>query len=147
MSEEEPTPTDPPAKETDWKAEARKWEERAKANKSTADELQQRVSELEPVAARVPDLESKAGELAEKVQTFESERERTELVSTVAKEQEVPADALRGATREELETHAEILKAHLKVSGPTIPGQEQLPEKGADDPMRELARGLFADKE
>jgi len=34
----DPTPT-PPARETDWKAEARKWEERAKANHAAATEL------------------------------------------------------------------------------------------------------------
>lgn len=34
-----PPPADPPVDETDWKAEARKWEQRAKENKSAADKL------------------------------------------------------------------------------------------------------------
>lgn len=34
-----PPPADPPVDETDWKAEARKWEQRAKENKSAADRL------------------------------------------------------------------------------------------------------------
>jgi hypothetical protein len=34
-------PATPSVEETDWKAEARKWEQRAKANNSAADELAQ----------------------------------------------------------------------------------------------------------
>ena len=59
----------PPAQEaeTDWKAEARKWEQRAKDNKSAAERLaeleQAQMSESEKAAARVRAAEERAAEL------------------------------------------------------------------------------------
>lgn len=129
-----PTPTPaPPAQEIDWKAEARKWETRAKENKTALDEL----------TGKYTAAESKQTELATKLQTYEAEKERATLVSDVAKKAKVPADALRGTTREELEAHAAVLAELIKPSGPVIPGQERTPDKVTDNPLREFARGVF----
>lgn len=130
-----PTPTPaPPAQETDWKQEARKWEERAKSNKSALDE----------VTGKFTSADSKRAELATKLETYEAEKERATLVSEVAEAAKVPASALRGTTREELEAHAAVLAELIKPSGPVIPGQEKSPEKVAEDPLREFTRTLFA---
>lgn len=126
-------PADPPAQETDWKQEARKWEERSKANKIALDEL----------TGKYTDAESRLGELSTKVQTFEAEKERNALLAEVSTATGVPASALRGNTREELEAHAAILAELVKPSGPVIPGQEKAPYKIADSPEREAARKLF----
>lgn len=133
----EPAPTpDPetPAQEPDWKAMARKHEERAKANKSALDEL----------TAKYEALEAQHGELSTKFQTIEQEKERNALISEVAAAKGVPASALRGSTREELEAHADTLAELIKPSGPVIPGQEQAPNKVTDDPLRSFTRNLFA---
>jgi hypothetical protein len=133
----EPTPTPtpaPPAQETtDWKAEARKWEERAKGNKTALDEL---TAKHELTATENADL-------AKKLQTYEAEKERASLVSEIAEANKVPASALRGSTREELEAHAAVLAELIKPSGPVIPGQERAPEKVGDDSLREFTRQLF----
>lgn len=133
----EPTPTPtpaPPAQETtDWKAEARKWEDRAKSNKAALDEL----------TGKYTAAESEKTELATKLQTYEAEKERAALVADVAKEKGVPATALRGNTREELEAHAEAIAELIKPSGPVIPGQERTPDKVTENPLREFARGVF----
>lgn len=139
MSEETPTPEAPkpeaPAQEQpDWKAEARKWEERSKTNKTALDEL----------TSKYEAAEAEKSTLAEKVKEFETKAERSKTVSEVAKAAGVPADALRGNTREELESHAEVLKALIKPSGPVVPGQAKSPSKIEADPMRSLARSLFA---
>ena len=126
-------PADPPAQETDWKAEARKWESRAKENKSALDEL----------AGKYTDAESRLGELSTKVQTFEAEKERNALLTEVSTATGVPASALRGNTREELEAHAAALAELIKPSGPVIPGQEKAPTKIPDSPNAEFARKLF----
>jgi hypothetical protein len=129
-----PTPTPaPPAQETDWKAEARKWEERAKGNKSALDEL----------TGKYTVAESERTDLAAKLHAFESEKERASLVSAVAKDKNVPADALRGTTREELEAHADQLAALLKPSGPVIPGQEQAPGTVPTSPESKFVGDLF----
>ena len=130
---EAPEPEAPAQDATDWKAEARKWEERSKGNKTALDELTAKFTEVEAEKSR----------LAERVQEFETKAERSKTVAEVAKEAEVPAEALRGNTREELEAHAEVLKALIKPSGPIIPGQEKSPSKIEADPMREFARNLF----
>ena len=127
-----PTPA-PPAQEPDWKAEARKWEERSKGNKTALDELTAKFQEAE--AAR--------NELATKLQAVEQEKERAALVSEVAEAKGVPASALRGSTREELEAHADDITALIKPAGPVIPGQERTPSKVGDDPLREFTRNLF----
>jgi hypothetical protein len=140
MSEAVPEPTpapaptpEPPAQEPDWKAEARKWEQRSKENKSALDEL----------TGKYTAAKTERKTLAEQVQTFTQQQERAALVSEIAEANKVPASALRGSTREELEAHAAVLAELIKPSGPVIPGQEKSPEKVGDDPMREFTRNLF----
>jgi hypothetical protein len=128
----EPTPA-APAQEPDWKAEARKWEERSKGNKSALDELTEKFKALEATNT----------DLAGKVKNFETEKERAALVADVASKKGVPASALRGSTREELEAHADELAELIKPSAPVIPNQERTPENVPDSPNREFARKLF----
>lgn len=133
-AEQSPAPTPAaPAQEPDWKTEARKWEERSKSNKSSLDEL----------TAKFQELETKHGDVSSKLQQFEQEKERSALISEVATAKGVPASALRGSTREELEAHADTLAELIKPSGPVIPGQEKAPNKVGDDPLREFTRNLF----
>lgn len=144
-----PTPAAEPAQDAGW-AEAfegltpaevkeslensRKWESRSKANKAALDEL---TAKHELTAAE-------RSELATKLEAYESEKERATLVSEVATAEGVPAAALRGNTREELEAHAKVLAELIKPSGPVIPGQELTPDKVTENPLREFARNLFA---
>lgn len=140
MSEAVPEPTPTPAPEapaqdaTDWKIEARKWEARAKENKTALDEL----------TGKYTAVESEKAELAKAIETLKANEERAQLVSDVAKATGVPASALRGNTREELEAHAADLAELIKPSGPVIIGQEKSPEKVGDNPLREFTRNLFA---
>lgn len=103
----------------------------------------QGFDDYKAAAERLEAVEAEKAQLAEQVATFKAEQERAALVADVANAAEVPADALRGTTREELEAHAEVLKSLLKPTGPVIPGQETHPSSVAADPMREFARGLF----
>jgi len=112
---------------------SRKWESRSKENKKALDEL---TAKHELTAAE-------KAELATKLQAYEAEKERAALVSEIAEANKVPASALRGSTREELEAHAAVLAELIKPSGPVIPGQEKSPEKVGDDPLREFTRNLF----
>lgn len=68
-----PTGTDNPPKvdETDWKAEARKWEQRAKDNKSAAEQLatleESQKTESEKLAERLAEAKTEADQIPEKV--------------------------------------------------------------------------------
>lgn len=128
-----PTPA-PPAQEPDWKSEARKWEERSKSNKSAFDEL---TAKFQTVEAERNELKAAADKAAQETQ-------RATLVAEIAEAKGVPASALRGDTREELEAHAETLAELIKPSAPVIPGQERTPDRVSDDPLREFTRNLFA---
>jgi hypothetical protein len=111
------------------------------------DDLKAKAAQVDGFQSRITELETTNGELTGKIQTFETEKERAELVSDVAKDKKVPAEALRGSTREELEAHADQLAELFKPSGPVIPGQERTPGNNPDNkPSEETAfvRGLFS---
>lgn len=132
----EPTPApapEPPAQEPDWKSEARKWEERSKGNKSSLDEL----------TSKFQKLEAERDKLAGQLKDVEAEKERAALISDVANAKGVPASALRGATREELEAHADTLAELIKPSAPVIPGQERTPDKVPPSEDRQFVGKLF----
>lgn len=116
---------------------------RVKNQYADYDDLKTKVEQLSTFQSRIAELEATNSELDGKVKTFETERERAAIISEVAKDKNVPADALRGSTREELEAHADTLAALLKPSAPVIPGQERTPANVADSPDREFARKLF----
>ncbi|UXM92555.1 hypothetical protein [Paenarthrobacter sp. JL.01a] len=107
------------------------------------DDLKAKAGQVETFQSRISELEATNTELDGKVKGFAAEKERSALLADVATAKKVPADALRGSTREELEAHADQLAALLKPSGPIIPGQEVSPGNvpAADD--RAAVKQLF----
>lgn len=100
---------------TDWKAEARKWEARAKENKAKADKWDEKEeadkSELERMTERAQAAEREVANYrhAEEVRAWATE---------VSKETHVPASVLRGESKEEMLAHAKaILGAGLSAYG------------------------------
>jgi len=115
-----------------WKALSRKNEERAKANEGKAksfDDLEEaNRTESEKLQARA--------EAAEKALAERDAKETlTALVAEVAKDKNVPAAILRGATREELEEHAGTYLASLPVipNAPSADGLGTVGEPIGDD--------------
>lgn len=104
--------------ETDWKAEARKWEARAKENKSKADKL----DELEEASKSALEKAQERAQKAEnKVKEFEAEAQRKQWLEEVAKETGLPSSVLRGNTRDEIMAHAQSLKPYFeKTSAPIV---------------------------
>lgn len=103
----------PKPEETDWKAQARKWEERAKANKEAADELEKlkesQMSEQEKAARHTRDLEAKLAR-------FQEEKQQQDWRTQVSKETGVPSDLLRGSTLDEVQAHADSIRQYLNTS-------------------------------
>jgi uncharacterized protein (DUF885 family) len=140
----ETNPPSAPAQEIDWKAKAREWESRAKANKTAADELaaikESQKSEADKVAERLAAAEQKA--VAAEARAL---RREIALESKLS-----PADAaLLDAITDEDAMRA--LAARLagqvedgKKNGNVVPREGTTTTTSADDPMREFARGLFA---
>lgn len=109
---------DQPAKpETDWKAEAKKWEARAKENKTAAERL----------AAFEESQKSEQQKLTERLTEAERERDaiRTEALRLriAAEKGLTPKQAarLRGSSEEELLADAEELLTEFQPAGPRRP--------------------------
>ena len=104
-----PAPQEP--QETDWKAEARKWESRAKENLTVAkanEDAAKRLAEIEE--AQKTEAEKAAERLAA-AEKRASELEAKALRAEVANAKGVPANLLSGSTQEELEASADALLA------------------------------------
>lgn len=124
--------------ETDWKSEARKWESRAKASKVDADDAAKwREYEL----SLKPAQERLAEELATK--TAEAEQAKATLLRyEVAAEKGISGDAtrlLKGSSREELESEAELLLALIANSNkPKSPLPDENMGKPANTALGQL---------
>jgi len=123
-------PAGSPAQETDWKAEARKHEQRAKENKAAADELA-------ALKESQKSDDQKRNEETERLRAENAAFKQREQVAQWAKEivdaSDVPDDkkfavtaALHGSTREELEASLEQIKSLMP--------SEKAPKKGAIAP-------------
>lgn len=133
QQQQQPAAGNPPAQEedkTDWKAEARKWENRAKENIKAAEKLQQiedeKKSELEKAIARAEKAERERDE-------YKTRQERRDLAVDVAKAKNIPdaADLLTGSTKEELEASADRLIAFRGNGAGGKPGV--VPSTGTGD--------------
>jgi hypothetical protein len=111
-----------PAQETDWKAEARKWEERAKANKTAAEKL----AEIEEASKTA---EQKAAERLQSAEKRAVELEQKADRAEVAAEKGVPIGLISGSTRAEMEASADALIEFRGASTPSSPKPD--PSQGA----------------
>ena len=117
-TEQQPTEqqqtTEPHGEEsaTDWKAEARKWEKLAKANKDAA----QKYDELQK--AQMSDKE-RADKAEAELKRYKQLEEKREWVREVSKKTGVPSevlDAMQADTKQELEARADSIKDFFKKS-------------------------------
>ena len=129
-----------PAQEVDWKAEARKWEQRAKENKTAAE----RLAEIEE--ASKTEAQKQAERLAEyeaKVKEYETREQIAAWKAEVSRETGVPAAVLAGSTKEELQAHAETLKP-LIAQAETPQGHRPISGEGQPQPLALNSTGLEA---
>lgn len=139
-TEQEPHGAPP---ETDWKAEARKWEARAKENKAKADaydEAQEAAkSDLQKAQERIAQLEQEKDERAKK-------DEHAALVKKVMAEQKVDAkyaSLLTAATEEDLVAQAKLIGE--RFADPVVTEGGKPPQVGDKDAeMKAFAHSLFS---
>lgn len=106
--------------DTDWKAECRKWEARAKENKGAADELQKlkesQMTEAEKLKAEAERAKAEAESARVEAERLKAESAREKAVKEAARATGVDADLLAlmsGDELEEIEANAATLKAKL----------------------------------
>ena len=137
----EPHGTDPEP-QTDWKVEARKWEQRAKENKAAAEKLASLEHDKKTDAEKLEALEKR-------LEAKEKAEARAALVARVAKEKGVPADLIAGDSEEEMAAWADNLKAAITPKpAPKVykPGSFDRGTGKDDDPMRDVVKKLFGNQ-
>jgi hypothetical protein len=137
---------------TDWKAQARKWEQRARENAA-------KIKDLSPLAAKAKELEEsqktdterlaeRATSAEQRAADLEAANLRIEVALDKAPEG-IPLGQLRklakrlaGSTREELEADAEELFADLAPAAATRPPTKKPTQnlRGGSDPEKEPER-------
>nr|DAX99265.1 MAG TPA: Major head protein [Caudoviricetes sp.] len=89
-----------------------------------------KYADYDTLTAKIGTLETDLAAATAKVETYEREAAHTALIREVAKETGVPADLLRGATREEMTAHGKALAEFLtaRSATPVIPSLGAAPE-------------------
>jgi len=155
-----PEPTTPEAtpKADDWKAPASQAEldqiigarlARNDAKFADYDDLKAKASEFDKAQdAQKTETQRTADALAalqSKVDAYESKEQVTSWATEITKDSAVPASALRGTTREDLDAHFKELEALIPNGSapPRAPHQKTSTSTPKDDPTREFAAKLF----
>lgn len=89
-----------------------------------------KYADYDTLTAKIGTLETDLAAATAKVETYEREAAHTALIREVAKETGVPADILRGSTREEITAHSKALAEYLtaRSATPVIPSLGAAPE-------------------
>jgi crotonobetainyl-CoA:carnitine CoA-transferase CaiB-like acyl-CoA transferase len=125
----DPKPAEtPPAQETDWKAEARKHEARAKENFDKATKYDA-LLESQKTEQQRRDEEAEA--LREKVKEYETREQIAGWQAEVEKASGVPAAFLTATTKEGMEAQAEAAKPLIAPPGPTGAVGPYVPPEGS----------------
>lgn len=129
--------------EIDWKAEARKWEKRAKENKDAADRLNALENET---SYRISELEKRAQKAEQEAIDLRHKQDLNDWAKAAADAHGVPASILRGTTAEEFMAHAEAIKASIAVA-PIVrdSGEPKEPTPQVDDKSK-FVKNLFSNE-
>lgn len=107
-----------PKTETDWKAESRKWEKRAKDNKAAADELEklkkERMTETERLQAEATEAKQRAAQLEAELEKQRADAERVKTALSISEETGVPVELLTGSDEDSMRTQAKAASEFAK---------------------------------
>lgn len=103
---------------TDWKAEARKWEERSKSNRAELDAL---AGQLQEERSKQTDAEDRAAKAEAEMERIKAELDRTKLIGRVSEETGVPAALLFGDDEEALKASASAINAYAATKANAYP--------------------------
>lgn len=94
------------------------------------DRERRKYADYDTLTAKIGTLETDLAEATAKVEAYEREAAHASLIREVAKETGVPADLLRGSTREEMTAHGKALAEFLtaRSATPVIPTLGAAPE-------------------
>ena len=123
---------------TDWKALARKWENRAKENAEKAKVFDENQTKLTELSERAEKAES---ELA----AARAQAERTTLLNRIASETGIPAHFIQGESEDEMRTFAKEMSEWHRPAAPKISlaGKFDSDADDVDAAKKKLAQQMF----
>lgn len=135
---QEAAPQTPESKsaETDWKAEARKWESRAKANHDAARQLAELQDAQRTDAEKLADAQAT-------IKRFEAAEQRRSWADEVSSDTGVPANLLTGDTLEAMRSSAEALTTWATETRKTHPVIDHTRTPNTPDTTSTFMRQLF----
>jgi len=122
--------------ETDWKAEARKWESRAKANHDAARQLAELQDAQRTDAEKLADAQAT-------IKRFEAAEQRRSWADEVSSDTGVPANLLSGDTLEAMRSSAEALTTWAAETRKTHPAIDHTRTPNTSDTTSTFMRQLF----
>jgi hypothetical protein len=128
---------------TDWKAEAQKWEKRAKANKAKADQWD---AQEEAGKTELQKAQELAAKYKKQLDEVNAAKERGEQVKAAAEKYGVDSDML-ARMGGDVDENAQWLKDRTEKSErryPTTRDRGESSKTSKADPMREAARLMFS---
>lgn len=123
------TNTEPHGDATDWKAQARKWEKLAKANRDKADE-----------ADGLREKAAKADELQKQLDELNAANEWKDTVERVSKDTGTPEDVLRLFKADTADTLTEAAKTLASYVAKTLDSYAKASGRGMGDQSREPSK-------
>lgn len=105
---------------TDWKAQARKWERIAKANKEKAD----RLDAIEAEAPTIEAMQARVKQLEDDAERMREQARRASIASAVSEETGVPASLLHGDTEDDLRASAKAVCDFVASKAPGYPADK-----------------------
>ena len=122
--------------ETDWKAEARKWESRAKANHDAARQLAELQDAQRTDAEKLADAQAT-------IKRFEAAEQRRSWADEVSSDTGVPANLLSGDTLEAMRSSAEALTTWAAETRKTHQAIDHTRTPNTSDTTSTFMRQLF----
>lgn len=102
------------------------------------DQLKANSDQLGTVVAERDDLQSRLDTANAELEGFKAKEQVRTWAQEVSQETGVPADVLRGETKEEMLAHAKSLEKYVNVAAPIVSGDGKSPSKPAATSTRDM---------
>ena len=140
----EPTPEpnggsayNPPATQADLDRIVQNRVRRVEEKYADYDHLKAEAGKVDGLVAERDDLKTQLDAANAELSVFKAGEQKRQWAAEVSQEKGVPAEALRGETKEEMEAHAETLQKYMNVSAPVVRGDGKTPSRTAGTTTRD----------
>lgn len=130
----------PPATQEDLNRIVQNRVRKVEAKYADYDQIKAEAEKVSGLVAERDDYKSQLDTANAELATYKAKEQKRQWAVEVAEETGVPAEALRGETKEDMMAHAKTLEKYVKVSGPVVSGDGKSPST----PAAVTARDKFA---